>query len=69
MAICLSFSPTSRHLHSLQVKNCHSNWQLVVDEDENGKFRLERVKETSPPSGHGEHKKETSLVGPTLKVG
>ena len=36
--------PTSSHLHPLQVENCGSNSRLVVDEDDNGKFRLERVK-------------------------
>ena len=40
----LYFSPTSNHLHSLQVENCDSNLRLVVHEDDNGKFRLERVK-------------------------
>ena len=31
------------HLHPLQVETCDSNSRLVVDEDDNGKFRLERV--------------------------
>ena len=44
MAIFLIFSPTSIHLHPLQVENCDSNSRLVVDEDDNGKFRLEMVK-------------------------
>ena len=35
---------TSSHLHPLQVENCDSNSRLVVDEDDNGKFRLERGK-------------------------
>ena len=35
---------TSRHLHPLQVENCDSNSRFVVDEDDNGKCRLERVK-------------------------
>ena len=43
MAIFINFSPTSSHLHPLEVENCDSNWRLVVDEDDNGKFRLERV--------------------------
>ena len=43
MVIFFTFSPTSNHLHPLQVKNCDSNLRLVVDEDDNGKFRLERV--------------------------
>ena len=38
-----AFSPTSNQLHSLQVENCDSNSWLVVDKDDNGKFRLERV--------------------------
>ena len=44
MAIFCNFSPTSNHLHPLQVENCDSNSRLVVDEDDNDKFRLERVK-------------------------
>ena len=41
MAILFNFPPTSSHLHPLQVENCNS--RLVVDEDDNGKLRLERV--------------------------
>ena len=48
MAIFINFLPTSNHLHQLQVENCDSNSRLVVDEDDNGKFRLERIKQTSP---------------------
>ena len=41
----ISFSfATHFHLHSLQVENCDSNSRLVVDKDDNGKFRLERVR-------------------------
>ena len=36
--------PTPSHLHPLQVENCDSNSRLVVDEDNNRKFGLERVK-------------------------
>ena len=43
MAIFFFFSLTSNHLHRLQVENCDSKSRLVVDEDDNGKFRLERV--------------------------
>ena len=32
MAIIFNFSPTSSHLHPLQVENCGSNSRLVVDE-------------------------------------
>ena len=35
---------TPTHLHTLQVKNCDSNSRLVVDEDDNGNFRLEMIK-------------------------
>ena len=37
MAIFFNFSPTSTHLHPLQVENCDSNSRLVVDENDNGK--------------------------------
>ena len=43
MVIFFIFSPTSNHLHPLQVENCDSNSRLVVDKDDNGKFRLEMV--------------------------
>ena len=43
MAIFFNFSPTSNHLHPLQIGNCDSNSRLVVDEDDYGKFGLERV--------------------------
>ena len=45
MAIFLNMSPTSNHLHPLQkVENCDSNSRLVVDVDDIGKHRLERIK-------------------------
>ena len=44
IVIFLNFYTTSNHLHPLQVGNCDSNSRLVVDEDDNGKFRTERVK-------------------------
>ena len=43
MTILFNFSPTLHHLHPLEVENCDSNSRLVVDEDDNGKFRPERV--------------------------
>ena len=45
MAIFFHFQTTSHHLHPLQVENCDSNSRLVVDEDDSGKSRLERVKQ------------------------
>ena len=45
MAIIFNFSPTSNHIHPLQVENCDSDSPLVVDEDDNGKLRFERVKD------------------------
>ena len=44
MVIFYNFSPTSSHLRPLQVENCDSNSRLVMDEDDNGIFRPERVK-------------------------
>ena len=44
MAFFFNFSLTSSHLYPLQVENCDSNSRLVVDEDDNGKFRLERLR-------------------------
>ena len=43
VAIFFNFSLTSNHFHPLQVENCDSNSRLVVDEDDYGKLRLERV--------------------------
>ena len=44
MAIFFNLPPTSNHLHPLQIVNCDRNSRLVVDEDDNDKFGLERVK-------------------------
>ena len=44
MTIFFTFSTTSSHLYPLQVENCDSNSRLVVDEVDNRKFRIERVK-------------------------
>ena len=46
MAIFFNFSPTSNHLHPIQSGNCDSNSRLVVDEDDNRKFRLQRVEDS-----------------------
>ena len=46
MAIFFNLSPTSNHPHPLEVENCGRNSRLVVDEDDHGKVRLERVKST-----------------------
>ena len=43
IAIFFNFQTTSNHLHPLQVENCDSNSRLVVDADDSGKFRPERV--------------------------
>ena len=43
MVIFVNFSLTLNHLHPLQAENCDSNLRFVVDEDDNGKFRLKRV--------------------------
>ena len=44
MIIFFNLSLTSSHLHPLQVENCDSNSRLVVDDDDNCKFRLQRAK-------------------------
>ena len=44
VAIFFNFWTTSSYLRPLQVENCDSNSRLVVDEDDYGKFRIERVK-------------------------
>ena len=44
MKIFFNFYTTSTHPHSLHVQNCDRNSGLVVDGDDNGKFRLEKVK-------------------------
>ena len=58
MAIFLNFSPTSSHLHPLQVENCNSNSRLVVDEDDNVnsglKGLIERITSNSSHRGGGE---------------
>ena len=51
MTIFFTFLPISSHLHSLRVDNCDSSSRLVVDEDDNGKFRLQRVKIKSENPG------------------
>ena len=40
MAIFFTLSPTSNHLHPLQVENCDSNSRLVVDGNDNVKSGL-----------------------------
>ena len=47
MVVFFNFSPTSNHLHPLQVENCDSNSRLVVDDDDNGKCRYENAKHQS----------------------
>ena len=42
-AIFFNFATTLSHLHRLQVENCDSISGLVVYEDDNDKFRIERV--------------------------
>ena len=62
MAIFFNLSPTSNHLHPLQVENYDSNSRLVVDVDDNGKFRDERVKQ------HKGAVQNQNAVLPTLQV-
>ena len=43
MTIFFTFSPTSNHLHPLQVENCDINLRFVVNEDDNVKSGLKRL--------------------------
>ena len=49
VVIFFNFQTTSGHLHPPQVENCGSNSRLVVDEEDYGKFRIERA---NTPSHH-----------------
>ena len=62
MVIFFYFSAISIHLHSLQVENCDSNSRLVVNEDDNGKFRPERVKENFKLFTHFKTSSEWKLM-------
>ena len=44
MGIFFTFPPTSNHLYPPQVENCDNDSRLLVNEDDNSKFRLELVK-------------------------
>ena len=55
MAMFFNFLLTSSHLYPLQVENCDSNSRLVVDEDDNGKFRPERVNIKTVANGNYYH--------------
>ena len=54
MTIFFNFETTLNHLHPLQVENCDSNSRLVVNENDNFKFRLEKVNMT-PSWCHSKH--------------
>ena len=41
--ICFHLSPTSSQLYSLQFDNSYINSWLVVDGDENGKFKIKTI--------------------------
>ena len=78
MAIFFNFQTTPNHLHPLQVENCDSNSRLVLDEDDNRKFRLQRVNREPKDASQRTRYVETMLDlcwarfadgGPTLFVG
>ena len=52
VAIFFNFSPITSNLLLLQVENCDSNSRLVVEENDNGKIRLERVKKSFLEGSH-----------------
>ena len=62
IAIFFNFSTTSNHLHPLQVENCDSNSRLVVDEDDNGKFRLDGVNGWQTQQQHGRSYLDSTVV-------
>ena len=53
MVICCNSSPTTSHLHPLQIENGDNNSRLVVEADDNCKFRLERVNSFSAKHDYG----------------
>ena len=65
MAVFFNFSPTSNHLHPLQVENCDSNSRLVVDDDDNGKFGNERFNIGRPMPIQMTHKEPCCHQRPT----
>ena len=48
----IHFPPTSSHLYPLQVENGDSNSRLVMDGDDNGKFKVSNKKHVESV-GHG----------------
>ena len=55
MVIFFNFSPTSNHLHPLQVENCDSNSRLVVNEDDNVKSGLKGFKQLNMSQIYDNH--------------
>ena len=43
MASSFIFPPTSSYFHPLQVENMRQQFAALVDDDDNRKFRLDRV--------------------------
>ena len=66
MAILFTFSPTSNHLHPLQVENCDSSSRLVVDEDDNVKSGLKGLTYdlNKTELGHSVHNSQEMLLLP-----
>ena len=61
MAIFSYFSPSSSHLHPLQVENCDSNSRLVVDGDDNVNSGLKDVTNMSNFHHFGRFGSDTQL--------
>ena len=68
MTIFLTFSPTSNHFHPLQVENCGINSRFVEDEDDTGKFRVQRVKYYGMSVSEGLSKMKVSFSGITQSM-
>ena len=61
VVIFFNFQTTSKHLHPLQVENCGSKSRLVVDDDDYGKFRIQRVKLIASIAGFSLSEKRENL--------
>ena len=66
MVIFVNFSTTLNHLHPLQVENCDSNSRFVVDENDNDKFRLERVKNNTMGDSFGSSSSTVTTLSNTI---
>ena len=67
MTIFVNLSPSSSHLYPLQVENCESNSRLVVDEDDNGKFRHKGLTRVIMPFSDFDDDRDADNIGFIIK--